>query len=187
MKTKALLMSVAAFLSFGNIAFASFDSDYCNAEFNELRREVYLKQGVDKNVLARALLYCEKACNLNEGSGCTRFGRLYYQGLGVKQDYQQAKTYYEKACSLNDKVGCARLGRLYANGQGAKQDYKQAKTYYEIACHNSDEGTGCLALGYLHDRVFGLRGIAIDYHRIACDEGLQDGCKEYRKLKAQGY
>ena len=56
MKTKELLMSAAAFLSFGNIAFAQdMDSAFCKLEFEGLVGEVYsAKEDVNQNVSARA-------------------------------------------------------------------------------------------------------------------------------------
>jgi len=116
MKTKTLLMSAAAFLSFGNIAFAG-DSELCISESGQ-----------------SAVRYCKKACSLNDGLSCTFLGSFYLEGLGVKQDYKQAKTYFEKACSLNDGLGCGFLGKQYEIGKGVKQNKKISKEYYGKAC-----------------------------------------------------
>ena len=120
MITKTLLMSVAAFLSFGNIAFAG-DLDLCSSEFFQ-------------GAYASAFRYCEKACSLNEGLGCGLLGAFYNDGLGVERDFRQAKTYFEKACSLNDGTGFAVLGVLYDTGFGVKQNKKVSKEYYGKAC-----------------------------------------------------
>src|SRR5574344_1264120 len=132
MKTKTLLMSVAAFLSFGNIAFAG-DLELCVSEFAQ-------------GAYASAFRYCEKACSLNDGGGCNKVGGRNYKGRGVREDDKQAKTYYEEACSLNEGVGCGLLGAFYAEGRGVKQDYKQAKTYFEKAC-SLNNGGGCSLRG----------------------------------------
>ena len=129
MKTKALLMSVAAFLSFGNIAFAG-DSELCRSEFAQYAFE-------------SAFRYCEKACSKYDGAGCTRLGWLYDQGRGVRQDFQEAQTYYEKACNLSDADGCRYLGILYEVGWGGvRQNKKFAKEYYGRACDLGSE-LGC--------------------------------------------
>ena len=109
-------MSAAAFLSFGNIAFAG-DSELCISESGQ-----------------SAVRYCKKACSLNDGLSCTFLGSFYLEGLGVKQDYKQAKTYFEKACSLNSDLGCNSLGMLYYNGYGVKQNKKVSKEYCRKAC-----------------------------------------------------
>jgi TPR repeat protein len=90
-----------------------------------------------------------KACDSNEGVGCSNLGILYYHGDGVKQDYFQAKTYVEKACGLNDGRGCSNLGMLYAEGKGVKQDYFQAKTYFEKACDLNVGGAVLILVCYM--------------------------------------
>src|SRR5574344_419046 len=120
MKTKVFILSIISLLSFFNIAFAS-DSEICKRE-------------IENNNYTRAFQYCEKACSLNDGGGCTKLGWLYDDGRGVRQDYKQAKTYYEIACNLYNAQGCFNLGLLYAKGQGVKQNYKQVKTYFRKAC-----------------------------------------------------
>ena len=136
-----------------------------------------------------AFTFCEKACNLNEGLGCTLLGALYYHGQGVTQDYQQAKIYYEKACNLNFGTGCFGLGEFYYNGQGVKQDYQQAKTYFDKAC-NLNSGLGCRKLGVIYKKGQGVRQnyqTAKEYYGKACDLGDQDGCDSYRELNEKGY
>ena len=55
-----------------NIAFAG-DSELCASEY---------AQGAYES----AFRYCEKACSKDDGEGCTRLGRLYDNGRGVKRD-----------------------------------------------------------------------------------------------------
>lgn len=119
MKIK-LFLSAAICLSLSNTTFAN-NVDLCATK---IIAELYT-EGVP---------YCEKACNLDNDWGCAILGALYYEGNGVKQNYQKSKTYYEKACNLNNAQGCLNLGLLYAKGQGVKQNYKQVKTYFGKAC-----------------------------------------------------
>ena len=106
MKIK-LFLSAAICLSLSNTTFANH-ADLCATK-------------VRAGLYTEAVPYCEKACNLNNGLGCSTLGFLYSKGQGVKQDYQQAKTYYEKACNLDE-------------GLGVRQDKRTAKEYYGKAC-----------------------------------------------------
>ena len=159
MRKLFLCTTVCLFLS--NTTFAN-DADLCISNFES-------KSYTD------AFRYCEKACNLDNGLGCSVLGVLYAEGKGVRQDYQQAKTYFEKACNLDEVRGCFNLGVLYCRGDGVRQDYQQAKTYYEKAC-NLDEGQGCYNLGVLYENGQGVRQDyqqAITYFEKACN--LDDG------------
>jgi len=49
---------------------------------------------------SEAFPFCQEACNLNNGLGCSNLGLVYSNGQGVRQNYQTAKEYYGKACNL---------------------------------------------------------------------------------------
>ena len=66
--------------------------------------------------------------------GCFVLGDLYYEGKGVKQNYQKAAQLYQKSCDGWDSEGCYNLGVLYENGYGVKKDNAIAKKYYGKAC-----------------------------------------------------
>ncbi|MCQ2693453.1 sel1 repeat family protein [Helicobacter pylori] len=57
----------------------------------------------------KAKKYFEKACDLNNGSGCSALGDLYD---GVEKNSIKADQLYTKACGLKDGDGCFNLGRL---------------------------------------------------------------------------
>ncbi|WP_277297271.1 tetratricopeptide repeat protein [Succinatimonas hippei] len=73
----------------------------------------------------------QKACDLNDGVGCTLLGNSYYSGNGVKQDYFKANEYFKKACDLNYGGGCAFLGNSYHYGLGVNQDLFKANEYFK--------------------------------------------------------
>ncbi|GAA9239906.1 hypothetical protein HpHA217_08090 [Helicobacter pylori] len=68
-------------------------------------------QGVEKN-LTKAAQFYSKACDLNNGGGCSFLGVLYYNGDGVKQDSKKAAALFEKACKLGYKKACEMLKEL---------------------------------------------------------------------------
>ncbi len=55
---------------------------------------------------SKARKYFERACELNNGSGCGTLGGLYYNGDGVKQDSKKVAALFEKACKLGYKKAC---------------------------------------------------------------------------------
>lgn len=60
----------------------------------------------DKQDFSKARKYFEKACGLNNGSGCGALGGLYYNGDGVKRDSKKADQYFSKACKLGNQKAC---------------------------------------------------------------------------------
>ena len=61
----------------------------------------------------KALKFYQKACDLNDGSGCFNLGVMYKKGKGVKQDDLKALKFYQKACDLNYGSGCSNLGVMH--------------------------------------------------------------------------
>ncbi len=67
--------------------------------------------GVEKNYrIARTAL--EYACapfddlTLNGGWSCTALGAMYFDGLGVRQDYKKAYYYFGLGCDYGMQEGC---------------------------------------------------------------------------------
>ncbi|MGT0071332.1 tetratricopeptide repeat protein [Helicobacter pylori] len=88
----------------------------------------------EKQDFSKAKGYFEKACDLNNGSGCNGLGVLYNDGEGVEKNLIKAAYLYSKACELKEGDGCGTLGGLYYNGDGVKQDSKKAAALFEKAC-----------------------------------------------------
>ena len=85
-------------------------------------------------------------CNKNSGDNCAVVGDAYYNGNGIKQDFNQAKEYNEKACELNNGYGCFLLGFQHFIGKGVKQDHKLGIYYSEKACELKEGGGGAYSL-----------------------------------------
>ncbi len=60
----------------------------------------------DKQDFSKAKGYFEKACDLNNGGGCSFLGDLYRSGDGVKQNLTKAAQYISKACKLGNQKAC---------------------------------------------------------------------------------
>ncbi|MCH4601365.1 tetratricopeptide repeat protein [Helicobacter pylori] len=88
----------------------------------------------DKQDFFKAKGYFEKACDLNNGGGCSFLGDLHRSGDGVKQDSKKAAQFYSKGCELNNSMGCSFLGMLYEYGQGVEKNLTKAAQFYSKAC-----------------------------------------------------
>lgn len=66
----------------------------------------------EKQDFSKARRYFEKACDLNNGGGCSNLGVLYQNGQGVEKDLIKAAYFYTKACKLGYKKACEMLKEL---------------------------------------------------------------------------
>ena len=60
----------------------------------------------------KALKFYQKACDLNDSSGCSNLGFMYEKGKGVRKSNPKALKYYGKACDLELVLGCKNYARL---------------------------------------------------------------------------
>ncbi len=115
------------------------------------------KESYDKQNFTRAKKYFKKACDLNNGRGCSELGMLYWSEKGVKRDkdnYIKAFQFFSKACDLQYAEGCTRLGISYDQGEGVEWDFIKAIQYYKKAC-DLNNGWGCANLGKSYERFMG--------------------------------
>ena len=57
-------------------------------------------------------------------------GDMYYNGLGVPQDYKESFKWIRLAAEQGFSESQFNLGNMYHNGQGVLQDYKEAVKWY---------------------------------------------------------
>ena len=60
-------------------------------------------------------------------------GYLYDKGLGVTQDYAEAKRWYEKAAAAGHSGAMVNLGDVYRYGRGVTKSVADARTWYQKA------------------------------------------------------
>lgn len=61
------------------------------------------------------------------------FGKMYLDGIGVKQDLQQGISLLERGAANGACEAYCLLARAYESGRGKEQDYKKAVEYYSVA------------------------------------------------------
>lgn len=76
-------------------------------------------------------------------------GRIYEDGIIVRQDFSKAVAYYNKAIANGVYEAYANLGNCYYNGLGVKQDVKKAFELYQLAAQKGvANGMYSIALSY---------------------------------------
>lgn len=87
-----------------------------------------------------AIYWYQRGDEMNDHISQYRLGRLYYEGIGIKKNYQKAKTLFERSsCSLNDFRGILDChgfnGRSIYSTMGASEEAKyRSKAMAGLAC-----------------------------------------------------
>ena len=68
-----------------------------------------------------------------DASAQYQLGLLYYQGLGIRQDYNEASHWYRVAGEQGNADAQYSLGNMYLMGEGVNQDDSEAIAWYEKA------------------------------------------------------
>jgi uncharacterized protein len=79
-----------------------------------------------------------KSAEAGDPSAQNRLGLLYDEGVGVPQDYRQAKEWFEKAAKQGHVGAQANLGTLYLQGAGAPQSAQMAVFWFSRAAEQGD-------------------------------------------------
>ena len=93
-----------------------------------------------------------------------------------------------QAAEQGDAQAQFNLGVVYANGRGVRQDDAEAVRWYRQAAAQGFAAAQTL-LGMMYENGRGVRqdlALAQEWFGKACQNGDQDGCDNYQRLKA-GY
>jgi len=72
------------------------------------------------------------------GNAAVNLGNLYMRGLGVPQDYGQARVWYEKAALESNPIAEAKLGVMYYVGLGVEENRTRAAEWFQKAGDQGD-------------------------------------------------
>jgi len=90
-----------------------------------------------------------KSAEEGNASAQYRLGLLYNGGVGVSQDYAQAKEWFEKAAKQGHVGAQSDLGTLYLQGAGAPQSAQMAMFWFSQAAGHGD-GLASAKLGWMY-------------------------------------
>lgn len=143
----------------------------------------YEGQGVEQDY-SRAFEWCEKSANQGHSDAQSTLGLMYYEGKGVEKDYAEAFDLFKIGAYRGDDDSQLKLCAMYAEGQGVRQDHSRAFEWCEKSAKQGNiHASFNLALMYLHgDGVEPDVDIATELFGKACDNRIQDGCDEYKRL-----
>jgi len=162
---KLILRIVTVFLVIGLVS--AFLTQEGFAETSE--KEV---ANIIKNFINHAEQGNAKAQNL--------LGEMYFQGKGVKQDYQEAAKWYRKAAEQGRANAQYNLGFMYENGQGVKKDYQEATKWYRKAAK-------CYSKAAEQGRANTQYNLGIIYKNgQGAEQDYQEAAKWYSKAAEQG-
>ncbi len=101
-------------------------------------------------------------------------GLMYFEGLGVPQDYKEAVKWIRKAAGQGDAGAQRYLSHIYLKGLGVPQDYKEAVKW----CRKAAE-QGFAASQY---------GLGLMYFQgLGVPQDYKEAVKWYRKAAEQGW
>lgn len=86
---------------------------------------------VRKKDFESAKSWLKKAALQGNSNAMVIIGDMYYQSLGVKQDFSKAFKAYSSAIELKNPIAMYQLGSMYYNGHGVAIDYKKALQLFE--------------------------------------------------------
>jgi len=119
----AALALVAAFIAWQFDLFATVD-DRGNCP------DVVLTIAKDPR---HAAAVCLRQAKEGDAYAQTALGKMYADGRGVAEDFDQARFWFEKAVLQKQPEALYNLGLLYANGDGVDQSWTEAVRWYRLA------------------------------------------------------
>lgn len=121
------------------------------------------------------------------GNAAVNLGNLYMRGLGVPQDYGQARAWYEKAALESNPIAEAKLGVLYYVGLGVEENRTRAAEWFQKAGDQGDAHSAMtLAEMYLvGDGVPLSRTEAYIWYTIASELGYREAEEPRIKLASE--
>jgi TPR repeat protein len=139
---------------------------------------VFLSAKADDADKAREAIVSEvkRLANGNDSNAMVEMGYLYDQGVGVKQDYAEAKRWYEKAAQAGESIAMYDLGLQYLSGHGVTPSYAQAKSWFEQAARLGDS-SAMIQLGDQYKDGLGVTKSVAEarkWYQKAADAGSPD-------------
>ncbi len=106
-----------------------------------------------------------KDANKGNFSSQYKLGNMYYQGIGVPQNFQTAAMWYEKA-SNHDDLGVAqyKLAEFYFKGVGVQKNIETAAKWYEKSAENGYLFS-ILSIGLLYQYGIGVSKNEVQAHK----------------------
>ena len=114
--------------------------------------------------------------NAGDISACAYLGKMYYEGTGVAQNYNEAFKCFQKAADNGVTGAYTWLGVMYYDGQGVAQNYEKAFLWTKKAAENG-AANAYVGLGVMYCNGQGVvqnYNEAFKWFQKAADNGAAD-------------
>ncbi len=115
--------------------------------------------------------------NAGDISACAYLGKMYYEGTGVAQNYNEAFKCFQKAADNGVTGAYTWLGVMYYDGQGVAQNYEKAFLWTKKAAENG-AANAYVGLGVMYCNGQGVvqnYNEAFKWYQKAADNGITTG------------
>ena len=112
--------------------------------------------------------------NAGDISACAYLGKMYYEGTGVAQNYNEAFKCFQKAADNGVTGAYTWLGVMYYDGQGVAQNYEKAFLWTKKAAENG-AANAYVGLGVMYCNGQGVvqnYNEAFKWYQKAADNGV---------------
>jgi len=114
-----------------------------------------------KENLAQAVSQTQDLLDPDGSEFLNNLGIMYFEGLGVAQDLQEARGLFERSMARGNARAPTNLGIMYQHGQGVEQDYHKARVLYQKGYARGDDLAPVVLAGLYRDGL----GEAQDFHK----------------------
>ena len=111
----------------------------------------------------------------------TMIGDMYFQGLGVQQDYDRALLWYRRAAKRNYADAQFNLGNMYLLGEGVLQDDRKARDWYQKAA-NQGHKAAARNLANIKRRISNQERYNPDAHGGPTQQELETAVEESKPV-----
>ena len=110
---------------------------------------------------------------------------MYYNGISVSQDYQEALKWFRLAANQGYAGAQSSIGVMYAKGEGVSQNYEEALKWFRLAAEQGIASTQAVLAAMYYDG----KGVPQDYiqaHKwlnLAASQATGKDAERYRSIK----
>ncbi|CAE7828450.1 esiB [Symbiodinium sp. CCMP2592] len=104
-----------------------------------------------KENLAQAVSQTQRLLDPDGPDFLNNLGVMYFEGLGVAQDLQEARGLFERSMARGNERAPTSLGMMYQQGRGVIQDYHKARDLYQIGYARGDDLAAAMLAGLYRD------------------------------------
>jgi len=147
---------------------------------------IYYTEGTKYTNIPKALDIFSELSKKDNRVALNFLGRMYKDGVGVKQDNNKAFNLFNRAALLGDLSAQFNLGNMYFNGEGTPLDYEKAAYWYNKAIIKGKDGDAAKILAGMYYEGRGVEkniNKSIELLQIAADQGDQEAAKNIEIIK----